>query len=52
MHLLLTGVYLAIRGLVMNKRMNPFNGHRGHNCDVEAFIIIMILLCFIFGCVG
>ena len=52
MHLLLTGVYLATRDLVMNKCMNPFNGHMGHNCDVEAFIIMMILLCFIFGYVG
>ena len=22
----------------MNKRMNPFNGYNGPNCDVEAFI--------------
>jgi hypothetical protein len=50
--LLLTGVYLAMQGSAMNKSMNPFNGHNGHNCDVEAFIIMMILLCFIFGCVG
>ena len=37
---------------MMNKRMNPFNGNRGHNCDVEAFIIIMIILIVVFGCVG
>ena len=29
---------------MMNKRMNPFNGNRGHNCDVEAFIIMVIFL--------
>ena len=52
MHLLLTGVYLAIRGSAMNKRMNPFNGNGGHNCDIEAFIIMMIILIVVFGCVG
>jgi hypothetical protein len=54
-HLLLIGVYLAIRGSAMNKRMNPFNGHNGHNghnCDIEAFIIMMIILIVVFGCVG
>ena len=36
----------------MNKRMNLFNGHSGHNCDVEAFIIMLIILIVVFGCVG
>ena len=36
----------------MNKRMNPFNGNGGHNCNLESFIIMLILLVFIFGCVG
>jgi len=45
----LVGVYLVE---MMNKRMNPFNGNGGHNCDIEAFIIMMIILIVVFGCVG
>lgn len=52
MRLFWTGVYLAIHGSAMNKRMNPFNGNGGHNCDIEAFIIMMIILIVVFGCVG
>jgi hypothetical protein len=47
--LYLVGVYSVA---MMNKRMNPFNGNGGHNCDVEAFIIMMIILIVVFGCVG
>jgi hypothetical protein len=44
------GALLAMWGSTMRKKMNPFNDRQ--NCNIEAFIIMLILLVFIFGCVG